>query len=76
MTITYAGVDYEIPASVDDLDGEFLRFAADQDAYRMTAAVLSNEQFAAFRKTKPKVRDYNEIGEQIAKTYGFDNAGE
>jgi hypothetical protein len=64
--------------SVDpmDLDGDFLKYAADGDGYRMVQTVLDAKQFAQFKKAKPTVRDYNEVGDLIADLYGFDAAGE
>lgn len=75
-TIAFGDLTFTIPASLDDLDGEFLKYAADEDAYRMVETVLSGAQFAKFKATGPKVRDYRAVGDQIAQVYGFADAGE
>lgn len=75
-SVTYGDLTFTIPADLDGVDGEFLRYAADSDAYRMVETVLSAGQFAKFKATKPKVRDYRDLGDQIAEVYGFADAGE
>ena len=75
VEITLGESVFTIPADLDDVDAEFLRYSADKDAYRMIEVLLDPKQFAQLKKLKPKIRDYNTLGEQIAKAYGFETAG-
>jgi len=66
---------FTIPADIDDVDAEFLKFAADRDAYRMVYVVLDPKQAARLKALKPKIRDLNALAEQMATIYGFESAG-
>lgn len=68
--------EFIVPADPQDLPGDFLKYGADGDSYRMVQLVLDEKQFKQFRKKKPTVRDYNKLGEKIAELYGFDDLGE
>lgn len=75
-SITFRDKTFAAPANLDDVDGEFLKYAADGDGYRMVEAVLDAKQFAQLRAMKPTVGDYKAIGRQVSSLYGFDSAGE
>jgi len=66
---------FEIPLNIDDIDGEFLRYAADGDAYRMAHMILSPADSKRFKAMKPSIGDYKALSEQIAEVYGFETAG-
>lgn len=78
VTITWRDQQFTIPAVMDDLPGEFLEYSEEGKATKMVAVVLGSKQFRAFKeaKPKPKVRDYNQLADQIAEVYGFGDAGE
>jgi len=73
--ITLGDVVFTIPADIEDVDAEFLKFAADGDSYRMVYALLDPRQGARLKALKPKIRDLNAMAEQFASVYGFDSAG-
>ena len=73
--ITLGESVFTIPADIEDVDAEFLKFAADGDSYRMVYALLDPRQGARLKALKPKIRDLNAMAEQFASVYGFDSAG-
>jgi hypothetical protein len=73
--ITLGEAVFTIPADIDDVDAEFLKFTADGDAYRMVFALLDAKQAARLKALKPKIRDLNVLAEQMATIYGFESAG-
>lgn len=72
----WGDLDFTVTADPMDLPGDFLKYAADGDAYRIVHTVLDDKQFKAFRKTKPTVGDFTKLGEQMSELYGFDDLGE
>lgn len=75
ITITWAGVDYLIPGTIEACDGDFLVAVEDGKATKAVAAALGFRQFAEFQKTRPKVRDFRGIGDLIAEAYGLVDSG-
>src|SRR5450756_1143302 len=73
--ITLGESVFTIPSDIQDVDAEFLKYAADGDAYRMIYALLDPKQTQRMKALKPKIRDLNALGEQIAEIYGFESAG-
>lgn len=73
--ITLGESVFTIPADIDDVDAEFLKYVADRDAYRTIYALLDPKQAARMRALKPKIRDLNTLSEQIAEVYGFERSG-
>ena len=74
-TVTFGDLSFVIPSNIEDLDGEFLKYAADRDAYRIVQVVLDEKQFARFKALKPKVRDYGTLSDQIAAALGLVDSG-
>jgi len=66
---------FTIPSDIEDVDAEFLKFAADGDAYRMVYALLDPKQAVRMKALKPKIRDLKSLSEQIAEIYGFETSG-
>ena len=66
---------FTIPADIDDVDAEFLKFTADRDAYRMVYVLLNPKQAARMKALKPTIRELNALAEQMAEIYGFESAG-
>lgn len=75
LDITFGELTFAIPATVEKVDGEFLRHTADRDVYRMIEDVLSPKQFGAFRAQRPLVEDYRTVADQIAEAYGMGDSG-
>lgn len=73
--ITLGESTFTIPADIEDVDAEFLKFAADGDSYRMVYALLDPKQGARLKALKPKIRDLNTLAEQFAEVYGFESKG-
>lgn len=66
---------FTIPADLDDVDAEFLKYSADRDAYRMVYCLLDDRQAARLKALKPTIRDFNTLADQMAEVYGFGSAG-
>jgi len=75
LTVAVGELTFTIPSDVDDLDGEFLRHAFDGDSYRMVQTILDEKQFARFKATKPKVRDYKILADAVAEALGLGDSG-
>ena len=73
--ITLGESVFTIPSDIEDVDAEFLKFAADGDAYRMVYALLDPKQTVRMKALKPTIRDLKSLSEQIAAIYGFESSG-
>ena len=71
----FRDASFEVPLNIDDIDGEFLMYAADGDAYRMAHMILSPADSRKFKAMKPTIGDYKDLSEQISQVYGFETAG-
>jgi hypothetical protein len=74
-TLTWRDMSFTVPADVDDLDGDFVEAAENGKSAAMIRLILGGKQFSEFKAAKPKVRDYKQLGDQIASLYGFEDAG-
>lgn len=72
VTVDYGGRTFTLPASLDDVDGDVLDAIDDQKLSHALQGLLGPEQWAAFKATKPKVRDYGELFEAFAAKVGLD----
>jgi len=73
--ITLGESVFTIPADIDDVDAEFLKFAADGDSYRLVYSLLDPKQARVMKALKPNIRDLKALADQIAEVYGFERAG-
>jgi len=73
--ITLGESVFTIPADLDDVDAEFLKFVADGDAYRTIYALLDPKQALRMKALKPTIRDLNALAAQVAEIYGFETSG-
>lgn len=74
-SIEYGGNSYTVPASFEEADGgllEALRTGGDV----VVQALLGQEQFETFRKSKPKVKDYRAFQKLWMEAIGMENSGE
>ena len=73
--ITLGESVFTIPSDIEDVDAEFLKYAADGDAYRMVYALLDPKQALRMKALKPTIRDLNALAAQVAEIYGFETSG-
>lgn len=76
VTIQYQGESYEVPANMDDVDGEVLEAVDRQKLSFALEGLLGSEQWKRFKGTKPKVRDYGALFELWAQAIGLESLGE
>lgn len=74
-TIEFQGNSYVVPATPDHWDFSTLELFENGKAIAATEAILGAEQFATFKSTQPKVRDFNELMDLLAQRYGFESSG-
>ena len=76
VTVPFAGIDLILPASMEDLDGDVIDAIDDQKLSHALQGMLGAEQWAAFKRTKPKLRQYGELFDRWAKAVGLESLGE
>lgn len=76
VKVDYLGRIYEFPASLDDADGDVADAVDDMKLSHALRGLLSTEDWAAFKATKPKVRDYAALFDAYARTIGLGTVGE
>jgi hypothetical protein len=76
VTIDHDGRSYEFPASLDDAAGEVLEAIDDQKLSYVLRALLSPADWARFKATRPKVRDYAALFDAYATRIGLGSTGE
>lgn len=72
VTVDFGGQTFTMPASLDDADGDVIDAIDDQKLSHALQGLLGPEQWAAFKKTRPKVRDYGELFEAYAQKIGLE----
>jgi hypothetical protein len=75
VTVEYKGGSYVLPSSLDDVDGDILDALDDRKVSHVLKGLLGVEQWVAFKKTKPKVSDYNGLFEAYVKLIGLESTG-
>lgn len=75
VIIEFAGKSYTFPANIEDADGDVVDAVDDQKISHALRGLLSTTEWAAFKATKPKVRDYAALFEQYAKAIGLVSSG-
>lgn len=76
VKVDYLGRIYSFPASLDDADGDVADAVDDQKLSHALRGLLSVDDWAAFKATKPKVRDYAALFDAYAVTIGLGSVGE
>lgn len=76
VDVDYEGRTYRFPADVEDADGDVLDAIDDQKLSRALRGLLSAADWAAFKSTRPKVRDYTALFNVYAERVGLGSAGE
>lgn len=72
-TLTWRGRDLTIPATIEDCDLEVLEAFESQRASTWARLILGDEQYQALKPMT--VRDFADLGEQLAVALGFVSAG-
>lgn len=82
VTVTFDGADYEIPASVDDVDIEVVRAFERNHTMAIVENVLGPRQWRELERSYRKAhggkfpaRALVPLAEQIAQAWGFDSTG-
>lgn len=75
VVVTHADLKFTIAADVADWDVDALEAFEDGKAAAAVRAVLGPQQWAEFKKTKPKTRDLAAVSDAIASAMGFETAG-
>jgi len=70
------GETYRIPSSVDDMSLETLNAFEEGRATSAVKGVVGDVAWKQMNASGVKVRDLEEVMNQIAKAYGFTSAGE
>lgn len=82
ITLTWDGLEIDIPASAEDLDLDALEALENGKAITFMRHLVGSTRYDQVRRQwqkdhgrKPKPRDMTPFMEEVAKTYGFDTAG-
>lgn len=70
-SVEFKGVTYLVPPALD-LPVEILE--ADNEL-GVLKEILGEEQYRAFRASKPTLRDLRELGDRVSDAAGFDSLG-
>lgn len=76
VTIEYAGQSYVLPGSLDNADGDVMDAIDDEKMSYALRGLLGEQQWKRFKKTKPKVYDYDGLFSVYAKRIGLESTGE
>lgn len=71
VTVQYAGHTYTMPSNFDDLDGDFLDSYETGRVSGSLKSLLGKDQWATFKATSPKIRDYKALWNEWARATGF-----
>jgi hypothetical protein len=76
VEVSYRGVVYVFPASLDDADGDVLDAIDNKAISHALRGLLGAPGWAAFKATQPRVKHYGELFEVYAQTIGLSSTGE
>lgn len=76
VEVKYEGQVYLFPSSLDDADGGVIDAIDDMKLSHALRELLSSADWAAFKATKPKVRDYAGLFDAYARAIGLGSVGE
>lgn len=76
VTVPYGDAIYVFPASLDDADGSVLDAVDDQKLSYVIRELLGKDQWAKFKASKPKVKDYGLLFDAYAKIIGLVSLGD
>jgi hypothetical protein len=76
FTIDYNGLTLTFPVDLDEVDGDVMDAVDDGKMSHALRGLLGDSQWAAFKATKPKVKDYNALFDLFAQAAGLGSAGE
>lgn len=76
VQVDYAGQSYTFPASLDIVDGDVIDAIDDMKLSHALKGLLSVEDWARFKATKPLLKHYGEFFDAFASAIGLGTAGE
>jgi hypothetical protein len=76
VEIEYLDLTFSIDADGTNLDIDIVDAFENGRIVSAIKAILGPVQYAQFRKTKPRMKQVNDLSDIIAKVYGFDTLGE
>ena len=74
IVVSYNGADLTFPASMEDADGDVIDAIDDQKVSHALRGLLGDDEWARFKATKPKVRDYEGLFTAYAAAIGLESA--
>lgn len=76
VDVEYKGETYVFPASLEEADGDVVDAIDEMKLSRALRGLLEPTQWADFKKTRPRVKDYAGLFNAYAETIGLDGLGE
>lgn len=76
VDVEYKDHVYVFPASLDDADGDVVDAIDEMKLSRALRGLLEPSQWADFKKTRPRVKDYGGLFDAYAQKIGLDGLGE
>ena len=76
VQVEYKGATYTFPAGLEDADGDVLDAIDDQKLSHALHGLLEGGEWARFKATKPRVRDYTDMFGAYAKVIGLESLGD
>lgn len=76
VEVEYAGNVYVFPASLDDAPYEVLEAVDDRKATHILRGLLSDAEYAKFKRTRPSVKDADGLFSAFAEKIGLESAPE
>jgi hypothetical protein len=76
IDVEYKGATYRFPADIDDADGDVMDAIDNEKLSHALRGLMGADQWARFKKTAPKARDYKALFNSYAATAGLGDLGE
>lgn len=75
VQVEFKGETYTFPAGLEDADGDVLDAIDDQKLSHALHGLLEGGEWARFKASRPRVRDYTDMFGAYAKVIGLDTSG-
>lgn len=75
ISVEYKGATYTFPASIETADGDVLDAVEQSHLGQALRGLMGSVQWAAFKKSKPKVSDYRDLFQAYAAQIGLETTG-
>lgn len=76
LDIAYKGQTYAFPAAIENAPGEVLEAMEDEKIATALKILMSEGDWARFKRTKPTVKDYAELFDAYLTVIGSGSTGE